>query len=77
MDTEQPEETFPNTKTNSEFGKCPAENMEEEQAFKRSTNTDEVVELQILLQSKNAGAVIGKGDKNTKGLRTDHIENQC
>lgn len=33
-------------------GKRPAEDMEEEQAFKRSRNTDEMVELRILLQSK-------------------------
>ncbi|KAJ7416732.1 Heterogeneous nuclear ribonucleoprotein K [Willisornis vidua] len=52
-------------------GKRPAEDMEEEQAFKRSRNTDEMVELRILLQSKNAGAVIGKGGKNIKALRTD------
>lgn len=52
METEQPEETFPNTETNGEFGKRPAEDMEEEQAFKRSRNTDEMVELRILLQSK-------------------------
>ena len=35
-------------------------------------NTDEMVELCILLQSKNAGAVIGKGGKNIKALRTDY-----
>ncbi|EDL06872.1 mCG121849, isoform CRA_c, partial [Mus musculus] len=72
METEEPEETFPNTETNGEFGKRPAEDMEEEQAFKRSRNTDEMVELRILLQSKNAGAVIGKGGKNIKALRTDY-----
>ncbi|CAH6796518.1 heterogeneous nuclear ribonucleoprotein K [Phodopus roborovskii] len=72
METEQPEETFPNTETNGEFGKRPAEDMEEEQAFKRSRNTEEMVELRILLQSKNAGAVIGKGGKNIKALRTDY-----
>lgn len=33
-------------------GKRPAEDMEEEQAFKRSRNTDMMVELRILLQSK-------------------------
>ncbi|EOA98716.1 Heterogeneous nuclear ribonucleoprotein K, partial [Anas platyrhynchos] len=54
------------------IGKRPAEDMEEEQAFKRSRNTDEMVELRILLQSKNAGAVIGKGGKNIKALRTDY-----
>uniref|UniRef100_A0A8C6W8T2 Heterogeneous nuclear ribonucleoprotein K n=1 Tax=Nannospalax galili TaxID=1026970 RepID=A0A8C6W8T2_NANGA len=72
METEQPEETFPNTETNGEFGKRPAEDMEEEQAFKRSRNTDEMVELRILLQSKNAGAVIGKEGKNIKALCTDY-----
>ncbi|KAI4902526.1 hypothetical protein NFI96_013140 [Prochilodus magdalenae] len=52
--------------------KRPAEDMDEEQAFKRSRNTDEMVELRVLLQSKNAGAVIGKGGKNIKALRTDY-----
>lgn len=80
-------------------GKRPAEDMDEEQAFKRSRNADEMVELRVLLQSKvskavhkhfflfhflkvddissvilcfqNAGAVIGKGGKNIKALRTD------
>ncbi|NXJ99657.1 HNRPK protein, partial [Corythaixoides concolor] len=74
METEQQEETFTNTETN---GKRPAEDMEEEQAFKRSRNTDEMVELRILLQSKNAGAVIGKGGKNIKALRTDVIIPLC
>lgn len=68
METEQEEVEFTNTETN---GKRPAEDMEEEQAFKRSRNTDMMVELRILLQSKNAGAVIGKGGKNIKALRTD------
>uniref|UniRef100_A0A8C9T418 Heterogeneous nuclear ribonucleoprotein K n=1 Tax=Scleropages formosus TaxID=113540 RepID=A0A8C9T418_SCLFO len=71
METEleaQEESSFGNSDTN---GKRPAEDMEEEQAFKRSRNTDEMVELRILLQSKNAGAVIGKGGKNIKALRTD------
>lgn len=43
METEQPEETFPNTKTNGEFGKHPAEDIEEQQAFKTSRNTDEMI----------------------------------
>uniref|UniRef100_A0A2I3G0P5 ROK N-terminal domain-containing protein n=1 Tax=Nomascus leucogenys TaxID=61853 RepID=A0A2I3G0P5_NOMLE len=72
METEQPEETFPNTETSGEFGKHPAEDIAEEQAFKRSRNTDEMVELAILLQSKNAGAVTGKGGKNIKAFRTDY-----
>uniref|UniRef100_A0A2I2ZNH9 K Homology domain-containing protein n=1 Tax=Gorilla gorilla gorilla TaxID=9595 RepID=A0A2I2ZNH9_GORGO len=37
-----------------------------------SRNTDEMAELRILLQSKNAGAVIEKGGKNIKALRTDY-----
>ncbi|XP_006008965.1 heterogeneous nuclear ribonucleoprotein K isoform X2 [Latimeria chalumnae] len=69
METEQQETKFSNTETN---GKRPAEDMEEEQAFKRSRNIDEMVELRILLQSKNAGAVIGKGGKSIKALRTDY-----
>lgn len=34
------------------LGKRPAEDMDEEHAFKRSRNADEMVELRILLQSK-------------------------
>ncbi|KAJ3605761.1 hypothetical protein NHX12_027805 [Muraenolepis orangiensis] len=45
---------------------------EDEQTFKRSRSTDETLELRVLLQSKNAGAVIGKGGKNIKALRTDY-----
>uniref|UniRef100_A0AAQ4QP88 Heterogeneous nuclear ribonucleoprotein K, like n=1 Tax=Gasterosteus aculeatus aculeatus TaxID=481459 RepID=A0AAQ4QP88_GASAC len=63
---------FGNTDAN---GKRPAEDMDmEEHAFKRSRNADEMVELRVLLQSKNAGAVIGKGGKNIKALRTDNPE---
>uniref|UniRef100_A0A8C7DEF8 Heterogeneous nuclear ribonucleoprotein K n=1 Tax=Oncorhynchus kisutch TaxID=8019 RepID=A0A8C7DEF8_ONCKI len=69
IEQQEEETTFSNTDTN---GKRPAEDMEEEQAFKRSRNTDEMVELRVLLQSKNAGAVIGKGGKNIKALRTDY-----
>uniref|UniRef100_A0A3Q3FZ71 Heterogeneous nuclear ribonucleoprotein K n=1 Tax=Labrus bergylta TaxID=56723 RepID=A0A3Q3FZ71_9LABR len=68
IDQQEEDITFSNTDTN---GKRPAEDMDEEQAFKRSRNTDEMVELRVLLQSKNAGAVIGKGGKNIKALRTD------
>ncbi|CAG5867778.1 unnamed protein product, partial [Menidia menidia] len=68
VDQQDEDTTFSNTDTN---GKRPAEDMEEEQAFKRSRNADEMVELRVLLQSKNAGAVIGKGGKNIKALRTD------
>uniref|UniRef100_A0AAZ3S5K0 Uncharacterized protein n=1 Tax=Oncorhynchus tshawytscha TaxID=74940 RepID=A0AAZ3S5K0_ONCTS len=68
IEQQEEETTFSNTDTN---GKRPAEDMDEEQAFKRSRNTDEMVELRVLLQSKNAGAVIGKGGKNIKALRTD------
>ncbi|KTG42886.1 hypothetical protein cypCar_00028996 [Cyprinus carpio] len=69
IEQQEEETTFSNTDTN---GKRPAEDMDEEQAFKRSRNTDELVELRVLLQSKNAGAVIGKGGKNIKALRTDY-----
>lgn len=81
----------------SSSGKRPAEDTDEEKVFKRSRNTDEMVELRMLIQSKvkssnyisqvyfflvkavvalffcsqNAGAVIGKGGKNIKALRTD------
>uniref|UniRef100_A0AAQ4NY55 Heterogeneous nuclear ribonucleoprotein K, like n=1 Tax=Gasterosteus aculeatus aculeatus TaxID=481459 RepID=A0AAQ4NY55_GASAC len=65
---------FGNTDAN---GKRPAEDMDmEEHAFKRSRNADEMVELRVLLQSKNAGAVIGKGGKNIKALRTDFPQKQ-
>uniref|UniRef100_A0A3P8TTS1 Heterogeneous nuclear ribonucleoprotein K n=1 Tax=Amphiprion percula TaxID=161767 RepID=A0A3P8TTS1_AMPPE len=68
-ETVKTEQTF---ESSSPSGKRPAEDMDEEQAFKRSRNTDEMVELRVLLQSKNAGAVIGKGGKNIKALRTDY-----
>uniref|UniRef100_A0A672R5I0 K Homology domain-containing protein n=1 Tax=Sinocyclocheilus grahami TaxID=75366 RepID=A0A672R5I0_SINGR len=45
--------------------------MEEDKPHKRSRGSDDMMELRILLQSKNAGAVIGKGGKNIKALRTD------
>uniref|UniRef100_A0A8C4ELZ3 Heterogeneous nuclear ribonucleoprotein K n=1 Tax=Dicentrarchus labrax TaxID=13489 RepID=A0A8C4ELZ3_DICLA len=69
IEEQDEDNTFSNTDTN---GKRPAEDMDEEQAFKRSRNADEMVELRVLLQSKNAGAVIGKGGKNIKALRTDY-----
>uniref|UniRef100_A0A8C1T143 Heterogeneous nuclear ribonucleoprotein K n=1 Tax=Cyprinus carpio TaxID=7962 RepID=A0A8C1T143_CYPCA len=53
-------------------GKRSAEETEEDKPHKRSRNSDDMVELRILLQSKNAGAVIGKGGKNIKALRTDY-----
>lgn len=65
----QEEETFSNKESN---GKRSAEDMEEDKPHKRSRNSDDMVELRILLQSKNAGAVIGKGGKNIKTLRTDY-----
>uniref|UniRef100_A0A674MPJ6 Heterogeneous nuclear ribonucleoprotein K n=1 Tax=Takifugu rubripes TaxID=31033 RepID=A0A674MPJ6_TAKRU len=72
MDSEidqQEEASFSNAESN---GKRPAEDADEQKSFKRSRNCDEMVELRILLQSKNAGAVIGKGGKNIKALRTDY-----
>ncbi|XP_056319028.1 heterogeneous nuclear ribonucleoprotein K isoform X2 [Danio aesculapii] len=65
----QEEETFSSKESN---GKRSADDSEEEKPYKRSRNSDEMVELRILLQSKNAGAVIGKGGKNIKALRTDY-----
>ncbi|XP_050651726.1 heterogeneous nuclear ribonucleoprotein K-like [Macaca thibetana thibetana] len=41
-------------------------------SIERSRNTDEMVELRILLQSKIAGAVIGEGGKNIEALCTDY-----
>uniref|UniRef100_A0A3B3W1G9 Heterogeneous nuclear ribonucleoprotein K n=1 Tax=Poecilia latipinna TaxID=48699 RepID=A0A3B3W1G9_9TELE len=75
MDTEidqQDETSFSNTETNGINCKRPAEDADEQKSFKRSRNCDEMVELRILLQSKNAGAVIGKGGKNIKALRSDY-----
>ncbi|XP_067251513.1 heterogeneous nuclear ribonucleoprotein K isoform X4 [Chanodichthys erythropterus] len=65
----QEEETYSNKDSN---GKRSAEDTEEDKPHKRSRNSDDMVELRILLQSKNAGAVIGKGGKNIKALRTDY-----
>lgn len=45
-------ERLPGSDLSSLSGKRPAEDMDEEQAFKRSRNTDEMVELRVLLQSK-------------------------
>uniref|UniRef100_A0A8C6MDV4 Heterogeneous nuclear ribonucleoprotein K n=1 Tax=Nothobranchius furzeri TaxID=105023 RepID=A0A8C6MDV4_NOTFU len=72
METEidqQEDTSFSNSESN---GKRPAEDADEQKSFKRSRNSDEMVELRILLQSKNAGAVIGKGGKNIKALRSDY-----
>ncbi|XDV48508.1 hypothetical protein PO909_017909 [Leuciscus waleckii] len=65
----QEEDTYSNNESN---GKRSAEDTEEDMPHKRSRNSDDMVELRILLQSKNAGAVIGKGGKNIKALRTDY-----
>uniref|UniRef100_A0A4W4DXX8 Heterogeneous nuclear ribonucleoprotein K n=1 Tax=Electrophorus electricus TaxID=8005 RepID=A0A4W4DXX8_ELEEL len=67
-DQQEEETTFSSTESN---GKRPAQDMDEEPTYKRSRKADDVVELRVLLQSKNAGAVIGKGGKNIKALRTD------
>ncbi|XP_060736776.1 heterogeneous nuclear ribonucleoprotein K isoform X1 [Tachysurus vachellii] len=72
MDTEndmQEEETFNSTESN---GKRPAQDLDDKPSYKRSRKSDDMVELRVLLQSKNAGAVIGKGGKNIKALRTDY-----
>ncbi|XP_077079937.1 heterogeneous nuclear ribonucleoprotein K isoform X2 [Siphateles boraxobius] len=65
----QEEDTYSNNESN---GKRSAEDTEDDMPHKRSRNSDDMVELRILLQSKNAGAVIGKGGKNIKALRTDY-----
>uniref|UniRef100_A0A8C2WML5 Heterogeneous nuclear ribonucleoprotein K n=1 Tax=Cyclopterus lumpus TaxID=8103 RepID=A0A8C2WML5_CYCLU len=52
METEieqQDDTSFGNTETN---GKRPAEDADDQKSFKRSRNSDEMVELRILLQSK-------------------------
>ncbi|XP_051509652.1 heterogeneous nuclear ribonucleoprotein K-like isoform X1 [Myxocyprinus asiaticus] len=67
-DFHEEETTFGNKESN---GKRSAEDIEDK-PHKRSRNSDDMVELRILLQSKNAGAVIGKGGKNIKALRTDY-----
>ncbi|XP_057687663.1 heterogeneous nuclear ribonucleoprotein K isoform X3 [Corythoichthys intestinalis] len=67
---EEPQDDSPfSTETN---GKRPAEDADQQKSFKRSRSSDEMIELRILLQSKNAGAVIGKGGKNIKALRSDY-----
>uniref|UniRef100_A0A4W3IQX4 Heterogeneous nuclear ribonucleoprotein K n=1 Tax=Callorhinchus milii TaxID=7868 RepID=A0A4W3IQX4_CALMI len=77
METDQQDIKYNSPETNGSSlspssCKRPAEDHDEEQAFKRSRNNDQCVELRLLLQSKNAGAVIGKGGKNIKSLRTDY-----
>ncbi|XP_063050961.1 heterogeneous nuclear ribonucleoprotein K [Engraulis encrasicolus] len=67
----QEEETTVSSSENRN-GKRQAEDSEEQQGGKRARNSDDTVELRILLQSKNAGAVIGKGGKNIKALRSDY-----
>ncbi|TSL97344.1 Heterogeneous nuclear ribonucleoprotein K [Bagarius yarrelli] len=77
MDSEndpQEEETFNSPESN---GKRPAQDADDKPAYKRSRKSDDMVELRVLLQSKNAGAVIGKGGKNIKALRTDSQTTTC
>ncbi|XP_028821178.1 LOW QUALITY PROTEIN: heterogeneous nuclear ribonucleoprotein K [Denticeps clupeoides] len=67
------QEAQTNYSSSESNGKRPAEDADEHQTFKRSRNSsDDMVELRILLQSKNAGAVIGKGGRNIKALRSDY-----
>ncbi|XP_062855341.1 heterogeneous nuclear ribonucleoprotein K isoform X2 [Trichomycterus rosablanca] len=63
------DETFTSSESN---GKRPAQDADDEPTYKRSRTSDEIVELRVLLQSKNAGAVIGKGGKHIKALRSDY-----
>ncbi|XP_041370664.1 heterogeneous nuclear ribonucleoprotein K-like isoform X2 [Gigantopelta aegis] len=48
------------------------EQEEDESMIKRQRGEGPKVELRILLQSKNAGAIIGKGGSNIKRLRNDY-----
>ncbi|XP_056629467.1 heterogeneous nuclear ribonucleoprotein K isoform X2 [Triplophysa dalaica] len=68
-DPQDEETTFSINESN---GKRSADDIDEDIPHKRSRNSDDMVELRILLQSKNAGAVIGKGGRNIKALRTDY-----
>ncbi|XP_062399584.1 heterogeneous nuclear ribonucleoprotein K [Sardina pilchardus] len=72
MEGEAQEEETTASSTENRNGKRQAEDAEEQQSSKRPRSSEDTVELRILLQSKNAGAVIGKGGKNIKALRTDY-----
>lgn len=57
-------------------GKRPAEDMDEEQAFKRSRNTDEMVELRVLLQSKVSIHSSDRGGENCPAVASSHSGKQ-
>ncbi|XP_017551931.1 heterogeneous nuclear ribonucleoprotein K isoform X1 [Pygocentrus nattereri] len=72
MDTDNEQQEEETTFSPESNGKRPAQDGDDEPTYKRSRKSDDMVELRVLLQSKNAGAVIGKGGKNIKALRTDY-----
>ncbi|KAG9270376.1 heterogeneous nuclear ribonucleoprotein K isoform X1 [Astyanax mexicanus] len=72
MDTENDQQEEETTFSPESNGKRPAQDIDDKPDYKRSRKSDEMVELRVLLQSKNAGAVIGKAGKNIKALRTDY-----
>ncbi|CAI9733952.1 heterogeneous nuclear ribonucleoprotein K-like isoform X3 [Octopus vulgaris] len=49
--------------------KRPLEQEDDDSSMKRARGSGPKIELRILLQSKNAGAIIGKGGSNIKRLR--------
>lgn len=51
--------------------KRPLEDDEEDSSMKRARGDGPRIELRVLLQSKNAGAIIGKSGSNIKRLRED------
>uniref|UniRef100_A0A8B9KW99 Heterogeneous nuclear ribonucleoprotein K n=1 Tax=Astyanax mexicanus TaxID=7994 RepID=A0A8B9KW99_ASTMX len=68
MDTENDQQEEETTFSPESNGKRPAQDIDDKPDYKRSRKSDEMVELRVLLQSKNAGAVIGKAGKNIKAL---------
>lgn len=67
METEWPDETFPNIEAHGKFGNCPVEDMEEEQAFKRSRNRWDGWIMHSASEQEH-WAAIGKGGDNIKAL---------
>lgn len=73
METDQPEETFPDTITNAEFGKHHIEDTEEEQDFRKSRNTGKMVGwLTHSTTEQECWGRIWEGAKNIKFPHTDH-----
>uniref|UniRef100_UPI00358EBF92 heterogeneous nuclear ribonucleoprotein K isoform X2 n=1 Tax=Myxine glutinosa TaxID=7769 RepID=UPI00358EBF92 len=75
MDSENKHDSADSNVARTRFcaGKRPAEDDgAREQSSKRSRNEEDFCEFRVLLQSRNAGAVIGKGGKNIRALRIDY-----